>query len=37
MPDAYLSVQNLIGSSLKLTAAWAISVVDLLHRNKGCC
>ena len=37
MPGAHFSVQNFIGSGLKLSVAWAIRLTDLVHRNKGCC
>ena len=37
MPGAHFSVQIFIGGRLGLSAVWAISLADLLHRNiKGC-
>ena len=36
MPVAQFSVQNFIGSKLKLNTDWVVSLADLLHRNKGC-
>ena len=33
IPDAIFSVQNFTGLTLKLNAAWAISLAELLHRN----
>ena len=35
IPAANFSVQNFIGSRLKLSAAWAVSFADLHHRNIG--
>ena len=35
MPGTKFSVENLIGSRLKLSAAWAISLADFLRRNMG--
>ena len=37
MPGAHFSVQNFVGSRLKLSAVRDISLTDLLHRNKDCC
>ena len=37
MSGAHFSVQNYIGSRLELSAVWAITHADLLHKNiKGC-